>query len=135
MAAKYSTPPSTQPTTQLFEHTMADASLTEPFHPFFRLPAELRLHIWACALPVTFAARDIHSQPIRSMTLVEIDGDHYIHDSLPVIFFINSEARQEAARMDGGAWYPPNGASDTYRGPRAYINKNKDIWHRRFSFT
>jgi hypothetical protein len=59
MAAENSTPPYTQPTTQLFVHTMADTSSTESFHPFSRLPAELRLYIWACALPVTFAARDI----------------------------------------------------------------------------
>jgi hypothetical protein len=67
--------------------------------------------------------------PSRSITLPVVDGYNYIGDSLPAIFFVNKESRYEAARIDGGAWFLPDGAS-VYSSPFAYLNNNKNIWYK-----
>jgi hypothetical protein len=102
---------------------MAKEPPKQSFHPFPRLPTELRLQIWACAMPSSFIHRDIGHTISASITQdkypvdfsrkpdagdgvtpTHLDRSHH----LPTIFSVNRESRSEAAFIDGGAWFPLN---------------------------
>jgi hypothetical protein len=72
------------------------------FHPFSRLPAELRLRIWEFALdndPATYTRN-------RNITISRFKGRYRvtINQRYSSLFAVNRECRYEAATMLGGAW-------------------------------
>ena len=89
---------------------------TQTFHPFPRLPAELRARVWAIALhsQIEYVDRDeVHfTDEIRIH-----QEDEVIAQSLrgyPSLFFVNREARYEAAKIDGGKWYSLKAGLEIY---------------------
>ncbi|CAN9372829.1 unnamed protein product [Alternaria sp. RS040] len=89
------------------------------FHPFSRLPAELRAKIWAISLEDQI---ERVMDPLRIDSLFGVPSNAIIiheHEKMdggkrlmvrskrgyPTLFFVNREARYEAAKVDGGAWY------------------------------
>ncbi|KAI4912099.1 uncharacterized protein J4E92_010144 [Alternaria infectoria] len=87
--------------------------LKPTFHPFPRLPAEIRVKIWAIALQDQYKERlsreDRFWTPVRVENNVTLfmnrDGFYVVTNrGYPTHFFVNREARAEAARCDGGAW-------------------------------
>jgi hypothetical protein len=89
------------------------------FHPFPRLPAGLCTNIWAHAL-----SNEPTIAPIRHFIHIHQEGSDF-HIRLvrthPILFFVSREARYEAARIDGGAWY-----SLGVRNANLYVNFEKD---------
>jgi len=96
-----------------WSHTPA----TRNFHPFSRLPAELRARVWAIA---------VHDQ-IEDLGIAHIDLENqvniheekgkiiaYTFRGYPSLFFVNREARYEAAKIDGGTWYPLTAGVEIY---------------------
>jgi hypothetical protein len=95
------------------------------FNAFSHLPAEIRAKVWAIALqdqivrqwrsdtdPLPRHTIDIHQykdqEGIERVNMMLTRG-------YPSLFFVNREARYEAARVDGGAWYPLGvGATEVY---------------------
>jgi len=88
-----------------WSHTPA----TRTFHLFSRLPAELRARTWAIAL---------HDQIEHlGSAYIDLENQVNVHEEkgkiivnafrgYPSLFYVNREARYEAAKIDGGAWYP-----------------------------
>lgn len=72
------------------------------FHPFSRLPAELRLRIWEFALQVDPA---IHTKN-RNITISRLKGRYRVTISqrYSSLFAVNRECRYEATTTLGGAW-------------------------------
>jgi hypothetical protein len=103
---KISTPSSAEPSTQLPAHAMTTTpsidSSSRTFHPFSRLPMEIRLQIWGYATPYNFT-RGTDADNFRIVRIQRIGNTYYRHEGLPTIFFVNRESRYEAARVDGGA--------------------------------
>lgn len=88
------------------------------FNKFAHLPAELRAKVWAIALynqiehveqspPSLFHP---HFNRIHIHQHKNKEGNKKISirstRGHPSLFFVNREARYEAAKVDGGAWYP-----------------------------
>jgi len=98
--------------------------LKPTFHPFLRLPAEIRVKIWAIALQDQYLERPCDEDTDRmfvwvenSVTLITSQNGFYVIPSrgYPTHFFVNREARAEAARCDGGVWLPfDDGAVEVY---------------------
>jgi len=98
--------------------------LTPTFHPFPRLPAEIRFKIWAIALQDQYEERPSPEDLFwtfnsleNNVTLFRNHGGFYVITSrgYPTHFFVNREARAEAARCDGGVWLPlGDGAVEVY---------------------
>jgi hypothetical protein len=83
--------------------TSTSSATSRTFHPFPRLPAELRADIWALALSNQPTIR-----PFRHFIHIHQKNDFlYVRlpRNLPTLFFVNREARYEAACIDGGAWH------------------------------
>jgi hypothetical protein len=108
------------------------ATKLETFHPFPRLPIELRLQIWALAIPCDYLeppptllaplAILKHEKDRGSMHLVRL------HRASPILFAVNREARSETARVNDEERYPLelcNGSGDT-GGPCIYVNSRKE---------
>ncbi|KAI4706500.1 hypothetical protein J4E89_008918 [Alternaria sp. Ai002NY15] len=104
--------------------------LKPTFHPFSRLPAEIRVNIWAIALQDQYEERPRKDSLVwifdcieNNVTLFRSQDGFYVNTSrgYPTHFFVNREARSEAARCDGGAWLPfDDGAV------KVYINFDKE---------
>jgi hypothetical protein len=99
------------------------------FHPFPRLPAELRVYIWALAIPRDYLDATL-AYPIGIQSdSVRRSGYRVIPArKSPVLFTVNCEARSETARVDRGQWYPldlSNHSGDA-GGPRVYVNFKKE---------
>ncbi|KAI4638251.1 hypothetical protein J4E93_010250 [Alternaria ventricosa] len=104
--------------------------LKPTFHPFPRLPAEIRVKIWAIALQDQYKDRlfrqDLYWTPglvENNVTLFRSQDGFYVNTSrgYPTHFFVNREARSEAARCDGGAWLPLGDGA-----VKVYINFGKE---------
>jgi hypothetical protein len=100
-------------------HTNTYTSSDWTFHPFPRLPAELRAIIWTHAL-----SNEPDIVPPRHFIHIHQENNNF-HIRLvrnhPILFFVNREARYEAARIDGGAWY-----SLGVGNVELYVNFDKD---------
>ena len=111
--------------------TEAKEFLPKPtFYPFPRLPAEVRVNIWAIALQDQYKERPCDEDldwmfdwVLNSVTLFMNHSGFYVITSrgYPTHFFVNREARAEAARCDGGIWLPL-GEGDV----KVYINFEKE---------
>ncbi|KAH9878738.1 hypothetical protein IAQ61_002012 [Plenodomus lingam] len=83
---------------------------TPTFHPFPHLPYELRIKIWAYAIPDSFLKTAISFSEGRGCIRLyrtgsgdEIIPRFFPHARIyPVLFAVNREARFEVARIDGG---------------------------------
>jgi hypothetical protein len=99
-------------------HTPAtDNNITNQptFHPFPRLPAELRARIWAIALCDQTKHIGLDYIPYA----VEVHGAKgtitvRTERGYPSLFYVNREARYEAAKVDGGAWYTIDSGVEIY---------------------
>jgi hypothetical protein len=129
----------------LIIHVMTMKLETTTFRLFSRLPTELRLQIWAHALPQSFTKPEFGSTlTIRAEKVVSVSprgrrpvkAEGIIRTPqrtrrLPIIFFVNHESRQEAARLERGTWHPldfSNPAAQT-SGPGVYISPRKEsVW-------
>jgi hypothetical protein len=85
------------------------------FHPFPRLPAELRARIWAIALynqtkhlGLDYIPHAVEIHGANGKITVRTDRGY------PSLFFVNREARYEAAKVDGGAWYAIDSGVEVY---------------------
>ncbi|OWY55942.1 hypothetical protein AALT_g11269 [Alternaria alternata] len=85
-------------------------------HFFSRLPAELRARIWAIAVndQIEQVSGRWPSDNYTGNTVTihehkEVDGEKQLSITstrgYPTLFAVNREARYEAAKIDGGAWY------------------------------
>ncbi|KAI4706490.1 hypothetical protein J4E89_008908 [Alternaria sp. Ai002NY15] len=103
--------------------THVEANSKPTFHPFPRLPAELRARVWAIAL-------NDQIKYFRS-NQVDVPNEIHIHEEkgtitahairgYPTLFFVNREARYEAAKIDGGTWYTLK------PGVEIYVNSAKE---------
>ncbi|CAN9355750.1 unnamed protein product [Alternaria alternata] len=102
------------------------------FHPFSRLPAELRAKIWAIALEdqkeqvPDYWLRDTgNSNTVTFHEHKEVDREKQLSimstRGYPTLFAVNREARYEAAKVDGGAWYELD-----IDAPEVYVNLDKE---------
>ena len=102
------------------------------FHLFPRLPAEIRLKVWAVALQDQYDECPCYEDLMwmgstdNTVTIFWVDNHVYVKTDrgYPTLFFVNREARSEAARLDGGAWLPL-GAGATELA-KFYINFDKE---------
>ncbi|KAI4620753.1 uncharacterized protein J4E87_007081 [Alternaria ethzedia] len=94
------------------------------FHPFPRLPAEIRANIWAIALEDRIYRPEKHHRvipPLNTVFVSQFGTKVWVKTSrrYPALFFVNREARYEAARADGGKWYPlGTSAIEIYANPK-----------------
>jgi len=94
------------------------------FHAFPRLPAEIRAQIWAIALEDRIYRPDMYGRVIPPLNMVKVSqfrGEIHVYTrrGYPTLFLVNREARYEAARADGGKWYPLGvGAIEIYANPK-----------------
>jgi len=94
------------------------------FHAFPRLPVELRAKIWTIALEDRIYRPDMYGRIIPHINMVKVSqfrGEIHVHTrrGYPTLFLVNREARYEAARADGGKWYPLGvGAIEIYANPK-----------------
>jgi hypothetical protein len=107
------------------------------FHPFSRLPAELRARIWAIALEDQREQGTDHLRMIRGFHVNAVEvHEHEKMDGVgvrekqlrvvttrgyPTLFSVSREARYEAAKVDGGAWYGLG-----IDAPEVYVNLDKE---------
>ncbi|KAL1796111.1 hypothetical protein ACET3X_006335 [Alternaria dauci] len=102
----------------------ADPKQQTGFHPFPRLPAELRTRIWAMAVndQIELAPQPFHLWVLRlsgNSIIIheheEKDGNKHLSVTTtrgyPALFQVNREARYEAVKADGGAWYDLGGGA------------------------
>ncbi|KAI8943753.1 hypothetical protein NX059_001730 [Plenodomus lindquistii] len=123
---------------------MAPTQYQESFHPFPHLPYELRMQIWAYAIPESFlktatsfssgrgCIRLYKSAGLATPRLLEHARPY------PALFAVNREARFETARIDRGEWLPldlsaPEDEGGTGTGTekakakaRIYVNLDKE---------
>lgn len=96
--------------------TKAESKQEPAFHPFTRLPAEVRARIWAIALEdqITRVSETFWSRfDGRGSVVIHEHEEKDGHGRLivisthgyPALFSVNREARYEAAKLDGGTWY------------------------------
>ena len=94
------------------------------FHAFPRLPAEIRAQIWAIALEDRIYRPDKHARvkPHPNTVFISQVGQKLrvrTRRRYPALFFVNREARYEAAKVDGGDWYSLGvGAVEIYANPK-----------------
>ena len=102
------------------------------FHPFSRLPAELRAKIWAIALEDQkeqvrdcWSLEPSHSNTVTIHEHIEVDEEKQLSITTtrgyPTLFAVNREACYEAAKVDGGAWYTLG-----IEAPEVYVNLDKE---------
>ena len=91
---------------------------TRTFHSFSRLPAELRARVWAMALHNQIkyvGSKHVGSKHV-GRNKIDVPNEIHVHEEkgtitaqairgYPMLFFVNREARYEAAKIDGGTWY------------------------------
>lgn len=86
------------------------------FHPFPRLPAELRARIWAIALQDRIHRPERSSlwiiwecvpSPVNTVFIRQVQDNIHVKTrrGYPTLFFVSREARYEAAKVDGGTWH------------------------------
>jgi hypothetical protein len=101
-------------------------------HFFSRLPAELRARIWAIAVndQIEQVSGRWPSDNYTGNTVTihehkEVDGEKQLSITstrgYPTLFAVNREARYEAAKIDGGAWYTLG--TDA---PEVYVSRDKE---------
>ncbi|KAB2099291.1 hypothetical protein AG0111_0g12547 [Alternaria gaisen] len=102
------------------------------FHPFSRLPAELRAKIWAIALEdqkeqvQDYCSRYTgYGNTVTIHEHEEMDGKKQLSilstRGYPTLFAVNREARYETAKVDGGAWYTLG-----IDAPEVYVHPGKE---------
>jgi hypothetical protein len=106
------------------------------FHSFSRLPAELRARIWAIAVDDQkeqvpdhvwiggFHVNAIEVHEHDKMNGIGVRGKHLsvvTTRGYPTLFSVSREARYEAAKVDGGAWYGLG-----IDAPEVYVNLDKE---------
>ena len=122
-------------------------------HPFSRLPAEIRAKIWAIALhdqTSTVPTNPSYRLYLHLSDTANVVAIHQVGSSIrvktnrgyPTLFFVNREARYEAAKLDGGEWYPLGVGAvevyanfnkeriyvlDSYKGPRSSVLLQKAL--------
>lgn len=108
-----------------------DSDIKSPiFHLFPSLPVELRVKIWTVALlneTTFYETRDPYNEHWERYADIDIHIEcddilvmtrrHY-----PTLFFVNCESRAEAAKIDGGKWYPLG-----MKNTNVYANVEKDV--------
>ncbi|KAF7678847.1 hypothetical protein GT037_002595 [Alternaria burnsii] len=103
------------------------------FHLFSRLPAELRAKIWAIALedqkeqvPDYDSVVTGYGNSVIIHEHKEVDGKKQFSilstRGYPTLFAVNREARYEAAKVDGGAWYTLGDEA-----PEVYVDLEKEL--------
>jgi hypothetical protein len=104
--------------------TMAAAADPPAFHPFPRLPVELRFQIWAFAIPDSFPFLHIREDPDGYRLY---GGETKDYRTFLTLLTTNREVRSEIARITGGQWYTldfSDPAGDT-GSPRVWITFKK----------
>jgi hypothetical protein len=102
------------------------------FHPFSRLPPELRTKIWAIAIedqkelvPDYWSFGTDFGNTVIIHEHEEMDGEKRSSilstRSYPTLFAVNREARYEAAKVDGCAWYTLD-----IDAPEVYVNLDEE---------
>ena len=106
----------TRGSAQVRETSKTKTTQQTEFHPFSRLPAELRAKIWAIALedqkeqvPDHWSFGFGYGNTVTIHEHEEMDGEKQSSimstRGYPTLFAVNREARYEAGKVDGGAWY------------------------------
>ncbi|KAI4620743.1 uncharacterized protein J4E87_007071 [Alternaria ethzedia] len=96
---------------------------TRTFHLFFRLPPELRARVWTIALHNQIEyVDDLDFDRPNEVRIHKEKGTITAHviRGYPTLFFVNREARYEAAKIDGGTWYTLK------PGVEIYVNSAKE---------
>ncbi|KAF2855252.1 hypothetical protein T440DRAFT_206909 [Plenodomus tracheiphilus IPT5] len=105
---------------------------TQTFHPFPHLPYELRIKIWAYAIPESFLETRIsYSEGRGCIRLYKskngITPRLFQHArTYPALFAVDREARFEASRIDGGEWLPLDlsAPSEGWEGENVYARES-----------
>jgi len=95
---------------------------TQAFHLFPSLPAELRARVWAIALHNQIEyVDDLDFDRPNEVRIHEEKGKIIVNTfrGYPPLFFVNREARYEAAKVDGGTWH-------SLAGVKIYANLAKE---------
>jgi hypothetical protein len=122
----------TKGSAQVQETSKAQTTQQTVFHPFSRIPAELRAKIWAIALEDEKEqvpdSCSIDAGYGNTLTIHEHegkDGEKKLSimstRGYPTLFAVNREARYEAAKIDGGAWYTLG-----IDAPEVYVHPGKE---------
>ncbi|KAI4638262.1 hypothetical protein J4E93_010261 [Alternaria ventricosa] len=94
----------------------SNTSTTQTFHLFPSLPAELRARVWAISLQDQIEYIDSTEADFPDEVRIHEEGG-IIAQSIrgyPSLFFVNREARYEAAKIDGGTWYTLEAGVEIY---------------------
>ncbi|CAN9224121.1 unnamed protein product [Alternaria alternata] len=122
----------TRGSAQVQETSKTKTTQQTVFHPFSRLPAELRAKIWAIALedqkeqvPDDWTLGVGYGNTVTIHEHEEMDGEKQSSimstRGYPTLFAVNREARYEAAKVDGGEWYEWG-----VDAPEVYVNLDKE---------